>query len=59
MKDHAVDVDYESSVWTKELLEGCLNPELKKQVKDEYDRLDCIKRAESPTSRSWLILSSR
>jgi len=44
VNDHAVDVDYESSVWTKELLEGCLDPELKKQVKDKYNRLDLYKR---------------
>jgi hypothetical protein len=35
VNNHAVDVDYESSVWTKELLESCLDPELKKQVKDK------------------------
>jgi hypothetical protein len=40
VKDDAIDVDYESSVWTKELLEGCLDPKLKKQVKDKYNRLD-------------------
>jgi hypothetical protein len=40
VNDHAADVDYESSIWTKELLESCLDPELKKQVKDQYDRLD-------------------
>ena len=40
VNNHAADVDYESSIWTKELLESCLDPELKKQVKDQYDRLD-------------------
>jgi hypothetical protein len=44
VNDHAVDVNYESSVWTKELLEGCLDPELKKQVKDKYDRLNLYKK---------------
>ncbi len=37
MKDHAAEVNYESSIWTKEILESCLDPELKKQVKDQYD----------------------
>jgi hypothetical protein len=36
LNDHAADVNYESSIWTKELLESCLDPELKKQVKDQY-----------------------
>jgi hypothetical protein len=44
VNDHAVDADYESSVWTKELLEGCLDPELKKQVKDKYNRLNLYKK---------------
>ncbi len=46
MNDLAVDVNYESSVWTKELLEGCLDPELKKQVKDKYNCLDLYKKGE-------------
>jgi hypothetical protein len=40
MNNHAIDIDYESSVWTKEPLEGCLDPKLKKQVKDKYDCLN-------------------
>ena len=40
MNNHAADVNYESSIWTKELLESCLDPKLKKQVKDQYDWLD-------------------
>ncbi len=43
MNDHAVNVNYESSVWTKELLKGCLDSEFKKQVKDKYNRLDLYK----------------
>jgi hypothetical protein len=39
VNNHAINVDYESSV-SKELLEGCLDPKLKKQVKDKYDCLD-------------------
>ena len=37
MNNHAADVNYESSIWTKELLESCLDPELKKKDKDQYD----------------------
>jgi hypothetical protein len=44
VNNHAVDVHYKSSVWTKELLEGCLDPELKKQVKDKYNHLNLYKK---------------
>ena len=44
LNDHAVDEDYESSIWVRELLEGCLDSELQKQVKDKYDRLDAYQK---------------
>jgi hypothetical protein len=44
VNDHAVDKDYESSIWMKELLEGCLNSELQKQVNDKFERLDAYER---------------
>ncbi len=44
VNNHAINVDYESSVWTKELLESCLDPKLKKQVKDKYNHLDLYKK---------------
>jgi hypothetical protein len=40
LNDHAVNKDYESSIWVRELLEGCLDPKLKKQVNKKYDCLD-------------------
>ena len=40
LNNHAVDVDYKSSIWVRKLLEGCLDPELKKQVNDNYDCLN-------------------
>ena len=30
VSDHAIDQDYESSIWMRELLEGCLDSELQK-----------------------------
>ena len=44
VNDHAVDEDYESSIWIKELLEGCLDSELQKQVNDQFERLDGYER---------------
>ena len=40
LSNHAIEVDYKSSIWVRELLEGCLDPKLKKQVKDKYDCMD-------------------
>ena len=40
VNDHAVKEDYESSIWMRELLEGCLDSELHKQVNDKCERLD-------------------
>ena len=44
VNDHAVDEDYKSSIWMKELLEGCLDSELQKQVNDKFERLDAYER---------------
>ncbi len=44
LNDHAVDEDYESSIWVRELLEGCLDPELNKQVNEKYDCLDAYQK---------------
>jgi hypothetical protein len=46
VNDHAVDEDYESIIWMKELIEGCLNSELQKQVNDKFERLDGYERGE-------------
>ena len=40
----AVDEDYESSIWVRELLDGCLDPKLQKQIRDKYDRLKAYKK---------------
>ena len=44
VNDHAVDEDYESSIWMRELLEGCLDAELQKQVNEKFERLDAYER---------------
>jgi hypothetical protein len=44
LNDHAVNEDYELSIWVRELLEGCLDPELKKQVNEKYDCLDAYQK---------------
>ena len=44
VNDHACDEDYESSIWTRELLEGCLDAELQKLVNDKFDLLDVYER---------------
>ncbi len=44
VNDHAVDKDYESSIWMRELLEGCLDSELQKQVNDKLDCLDAYEK---------------
>ena len=44
MNDHAFDEDYKSSIWIRELLEGCLDSELQKLVNDKFERLDAYER---------------
>ena len=44
LNNHALDVDYKSSIWVKKLLEVCLDPKLKKQVKEKYDHLDAYQK---------------
>jgi hypothetical protein len=44
VNDHAVNEDYESSIWMRELLEGCLDSELQKQVNDKFERLDAYEK---------------
>ena len=40
VNDHAIDQDYELSIWVRELLESCLDTKLQKLVNDKFDLLD-------------------
>jgi hypothetical protein len=44
VNDHAFNEDYESSIWMRELLKGCLDTELQKLVNDKFDLLDAYER---------------
>ena len=44
VNNHAVNEDYESSFLIRELLEGCLDSELQKQVNDKFDCLDAYEK---------------